>query len=126
MVGSHVWNSGFPVPINYKIFEFTETKNGVRMKSMGDFGPPTQKLMWFPQSITQLINEKLVLFPKFCTEFNRFRGIDQNQSDFEEEFEEGFSIDVEEFGKNLYSNRSSSYFPFNLTHEMEGLWIFQV
>ena len=122
MVGSHVWNSGFPVPINYKIFEFTKTQNGVRMKSMGDFGPPTQKLMWFPQSITQLINEKLVLFPKFCTEFYRFRGI--YRWDFEEQFEEGFSIDAEEWEKNQYSNRSSFYFPFNLTHEMEALWIF--
>ena len=66
MVGSHV---RFPYPINYKIFEFIKTKNGVRMKSLGDFGPPTQKLMWFPQYITQLTNEKIVLFPKFSTEF---------------------------------------------------------
>ena len=113
--------------LNYRIFELIETNNSVQLKSMSDFGPnPTQKLMWFPQSITQLINEKLVLYPKFCTEFTRFLGgwIAPNQSELEEEFE--FSIDVEVFGKNLYSNRLSSYFPFNLTHEMAGLWIFQV
>ena len=125
MVGSRAWNPDFPVPINYKIFEFTETKNGVRLKSMGDFGPPTQKLMWFPQSITQT-NEKLVLFPKFSTPFYRFSKDSDHWELFEEQFEEGFSIDVEEFGKNLYSNRSSFYFPFNLTHEMEALWVFQV
>ena len=130
MVRSSPWLRDWlrPWSLKYRIFELIETNNSVQLKSMSDFGPrrPTQKLMWFPQSITQLINEKLVLFPKFCTEFNRFRSgwIAPNQSDFEEEFE--FSIDVEEFGKNLYSNRSSSYFPFNLTYEMEGLWIFQV
>ena len=77
MVGSRVSHSEYfdlegPVPINYRIFQFIETNNTVRLKSMGDFGPPTQKLMWFPQSITQLINEKLVLFSKFCTDYYRF------------------------------------------------------
>ena len=121
MIGSHVQ---FPYPINYKIFEFIKTMNGVRMKSLGDFGPPSSKLMWFPQYITRLTNEKIVIFPKFSTEFYRFRG--NTVWDFEEEFEEGFSIDVVEWEKNQSSNRSSFYFPCNLTHEMEALWIFQV
>ena len=94
------------------------------MKTLGDFGPPTQKLMWFPQSIKQLENGKFVLFPKFSTEFYRF--VEDYRWDFEKKFEEGFSIEIEKWEKNQYPNRSSFYFPFNLTHEMEVLWLFRV
>ena len=124
MVGSHVWYDLGPVPISYKIFEFIETKNCVQMKTLGDFGSPMPKLMWFPQSIKQRKNGKFILFPKFSTKFYRF--VEDFRLDFEEVFEEEFSIEVEEWEKNLYANRSSFYFPFSLKHEMKALWIFHV
>ena len=78
------------------------------MKSLGGLGPSLKNFQAFPQVITTLKNGKLIFYPKWIRS------------------EPNSTIRKDELKKNLGLNWSSINFPFNISDEVDELWIFKV